>query len=254
MKTFYRRMLDGRQRYAHRIAWILAVIVIVGFIVGHAVPPLTHAIIDSQALNVIILFLLLDVSVALSDVVRSQRGIRVSRDQPADTDELMKRLSELSIRDADMLEYSAVTVEEIIRHLKNCGCRLRILVKHPDAVAKSQRFRILQSLDQYYNLILDDYEGKAEIRCYREPASLRGRRFGGSLINIGWYTPDVARPGLGVRGHTNPVITADLSTPEGENLLRMFNGLFDALWTSQTTESAREVLDRTDWNAPGAPS
>jgi hypothetical protein len=248
MKTTYHKILDARQRYAHWIALVLGGIVILGFILGHAIPPLTHALIESQALNVIILIVLLDISVALADVVRAQRGIEIARDQPADTDLLLDRLAELRVRDADLLEYSAVTVEEIVRRLKSSGCRLRILVKHPDTVAGHQRLRILGSLQQYFSLVLDDYRDKAEIRCYREQASLRGRRFGGSVINVGWYTPDIAAPGLSVRGHTNPLITADLSTPEGQHLLRMFSGLFEALWDAPTTEDGREVLGRVNWD------
>jgi hypothetical protein len=44
------------------------------------------------------------------------------------------------------------------------------------------------------------------------------------------------------------LITADLSTPEGQHILRMFNGLFEALWTAPTTEDARLVLARTNWD------
>lgn len=83
-----------------------------------------------------------------------------------------------------------------------------------------------------------------EVRCYKQTASLRGRKIGNSLISISWFTygtqriertniPEMlkqARRPYDLEGHTNVLINASLSSTEGRILEGMFDRVFDDLW------------------------
>ena len=119
---------------------------------------------------------------------------------------------------------------------------MRLLVKHPETVVGIQRQRMLATLDTLYNSIFDNYTGSFEIRCYRLPFTLRGRRLGREVLELGWLTPDIQRQTA--YGHANPLILVDLSTKRNEHLQMFFDRTFNDYWKDDKTEDGRAVLGR----------
>ena len=117
---------------------------------------------------------------------------------------------------------------------------MRLLIKHPATINGLQQQRMITTLDTLYNSIFDNYDGKLEIRCYRAPYSLRARRVGDDMLEIGWLTPDIRREMA--YGHSNPSFIVDISRPENQNFLEFFNRSFSELWDAADTEDGREVL------------
>ena len=242
MKTLYRKLIDLRQRYAKGLALAIGLIAVVVFVLGQAISSVEDWMVDSNAMTLLIVLLVLDISYALSQIAL-RRQITVSRDQDEDRTELLELIKNRRISDADLLEYSTAEARGIIKALRERQCRMRILVKHPESVAADiQKHRITDQVRLLMAHELHNYDA-ASIRFYRSPASIRGRRLGGAYVNLGWYTPNLDAPDFEVLGHTNPLITADLATREGQNLLRMFQGLFDRLW--KEAEDAEAVIERS---------
>ena len=173
--------------------------------------------------------------------------VRVSKDQEVDNELLRAEIERQPPSRADLLEFSTQSVRPVIRALARGANELRILVKHPDSVGPAQRTRIIDGLTQLERL-LRGYRGDVKIRCYRQWVSLRGRKLDDSLINIGWYTPELDEHGQAtateVVGDTNPLVTSALQTEEGQHLQRMFDEVFEGLWRSAEHDDAREVLGR----------
>jgi hypothetical protein len=249
MKTFYRKLIDLRQRYAKEVAIALGLLAILAFLLAQVIPDIEQWMLKSNALTLLIFLLVLDISYVLSQLVLRPQ-ITVSRDQDDDQTEFLKLCKNSRIDRADLLEFSTAEAGAIIRALKERQCPMRILVKHPDSVQEDDaKERVIQTVWRLIEHTLDDCP-KASIRCYRQPASIRGRRLGNAYLNLSWYTPDLKTPQFETRGHTNPLITVDLATLEGQYLLRMFEGLFDRLWTSKYTEDAKAVMDHMKQSKP----
>jgi hypothetical protein len=243
MKTLYRKIIELRQRYAKVVAIAIGLIAVVAFLLAQAIPDVKDWMLDSNALTLLIFLLVLDISYALSQIAL-RRQITVSRDQDEDRSEFLELCKDSRIDDADLLEYSTAEAREFIQALRARQCRMRILVKHPESVAEVlQQQKIVIHVQTLMKQVLNKYEA-ASIRFYRQPASIRGRRLGKAYVNLSWYTPDLDTPELEVLGHTNPLITVDLASREGQHLCRMFQGLFDRLWDSPSTEDAEAVIER----------
>ena len=76
------------------------------------------------------------------------------------------------------------------------------------------------------------------IRCYRQPASLRGRNFDNRYVAFGWYTYDrrsARQDTQQIWGAENPVIIASATDDYGVKLRKMYNGIFDRLWREAAT-------------------
>jgi hypothetical protein len=245
MKTIARSLKDFQQAHAPTVVAGVGIVIGVwlalakGF--GWADEPFTR----TDVVVALTFFLVLDIAYVISNSLRPS-GVRVSRDQDTDIGELTRLLEELKInRDwtADLLEHSAFNALDLIKFLKKHRCRMRILIKHPDTVAGSKsEERIRTNLNNLLGAVLANNPDRYEIRCYRSPASVRGRLIGRRVINIGWYTPNLVDPELDVLGDTNPIITAQLGTTEGNNLARMFEGVFRLLWDDAVP--AERVVDQ----------
>jgi hypothetical protein len=243
MKTIWGKLNDLRQRHAKVVALAIGLLAVIVFLLGQAIPDVEDWMVDSNAMTLLIVLLVLDISYALSQIAL-RRQITISRDQDEDRTEVLELIKNSRIDEADLLEYSTAEALAIIKALKERQCRMRILVKHPESVlGDTQRDRIITQVKVLMARDLHNYDD-ASIKFYRQPASIRGRRLGGAYVNLSWYTPNLDAPDLEVLGDTNPLITADLTTREGRNLLRMFQGLFDRLWDAEGTEDAKAVLER----------
>jgi hypothetical protein len=231
-----------REKYWRRISVTIIVVCWALFIVGSQIDAVSSAFINSGALQLLILTVLLEMSFSASRQPHSAVKV-ASRDSDVGAT-LVSDIRDKHIAQADLLEFSGVAVEDLIRALATKGCRVRLLVKHPDSVGAFQKRRIISNLEALYGR---DYIDRVEIRCYTFPASLRGRKLGSELINLGWYTPFIENGSLAryeVMGHDNALVTAPLSSREGEGLAAMFQLTFDALWSANGTEDGRTVVDR----------
>ncbi|HSW58267.1 MAG TPA: hypothetical protein VLH15_07685, partial [Dehalococcoidales bacterium] len=91
-------------------------------------------------------------------------------------------------------------------------------------------------------------DGILKIKCYNQRASLRGRKFDNTLIELGWYTydydPEYAEYGKNqMWGHNNPLIVAHLKN-EGQYLGKMFDRVFDSLWNDTSNPSLLDVCTK----------
>jgi hypothetical protein len=240
--TRYARLRLFWQDNQRSITRTTAVIVLAMFGVGQFIPAVMDLLISKGVIAMLTLVVLLDLS---GGIASAQAGgaLDVSPDQDGDTPRTLALLQAQPVRKADLLEYSAASVEALLVELKRQRAEIRLLIRHPDNVGAHQRTRILGQITTLNSLVCDDYD-RAEVRCYRPFSGLRGRRFGDRFIAVGWYTPDL-RTKLEVRGHTNPVITARLDSPEGKHLARMFDDLFNGLWEAPDTEDAMKILERS---------
>jgi hypothetical protein len=194
-----------------------------------------------------------EMSVAISRLISLRPRVDVARNEKENLELLKPHISKRTIRRVDMLEYSAASVYGLIAELVTRGASLRILIKHPDTVGPSQRDRILMSIDQLERFVLKDHPGRVEIRCYKAAASLRGRRIDNVLVDVGWYTPDISREGVAdkmeIVGHANPLVMCTAATEEGQNLLAMFDQVFESLWESARDHDVSVVTRRHEQRA-----
>lgn len=235
LKSFW----QGNQRAIVRTVLVIGLAM---FTVGQFIPAIQDLLIAKGVIAMLTLVVLLDLSVTVSSAIGGN-GIDVSSDQDRDTPRTLAFLQSHPVRRADLLEYSSVSVEPLLVELKRQRAQIRLLIRHPDDVGAHQRARIIGQIRALKSIVCEDND-RAEVRCYRPFSSLRGRRFGDRIISVGWYTPDL-RTKLEIRGHTNPIVTVPLSTPEGQDLARMFDDLFIGLWEAPGTEDAMAVLERT---------
>lgn len=128
---------------------------------------------------------------------------------------------------ADLLEYAGMWASSTLASLKASGCKIRLLVQHPDFVDnKFQKQRIRHSINALA-VTFKSYKD-VEIRAYRVHGSLRARKFGDALMCVGWFTYTYQRQG--VTGHDNPIIIAPISGDTGKSLKVMFDRVFEELW------------------------
>jgi len=103
----------------------------------------------------------------------------------------------------------------------------------------------LEGLSHTTHLDADNVnEGVLRIKCYREPASLRGSNYDGKYITLGWYTYDRkirSRQTDQLWGAENSVIIAPCSDEDGTKLKDWFNSVFDSLW--EQAESLKDAVD-----------
>lgn len=146
---------------------------------------------------------------------------------------LSKELAGLPPTTADLIEFSGDTVQQLIVELTGAGTRVRLLLKHPDSVGRAQREKIIWSY-QYLKEHTSLQPESLQVKFYRVPATIRGRRLDERLLNVGWYTPDISPDGRvsdwEILGDLNPTITSDPGTSEGRALDEMFTRTFDGLW------------------------
>ncbi len=240
-KTILGRFTTFRDQYRVHASATLAVLAALTFIAAEIVPAVQQFVFASGLIQYVTLMVLLDLAIS---VYLQQRppATRLVRNQDESMPRLIEAVAHCRTDGADLLEYAGATTLPLIRAIRREGVSMRMLVKHPETVAGIQKQRMITTLDTLYNSIFDDYQGSFEIRCYRLPFTLRGRRLGKEVLELGWLTPDVRRQMA--YGHANPSLIADLSTRSNEYLRIFFDRTFEELWKDDGTEDGRAVLER----------
>src|SRR5262249_5476347 len=119
-------------------------VVLAAVIVGWQGDAGKNALGGSGGLLLLVLAFVTEVSVILSRLVSVRPGVDVARDGEEKHDLLKTYFSARPARQADLLEYSAYSVLNLIEELAKRGATLRILIKHPATVGQNQRQKILQ--------------------------------------------------------------------------------------------------------------
>jgi hypothetical protein len=198
-----------------------------------------------QAENLLIVVLLALVGEVLTTVVELKRrtvskSVRVFPLQEQALYDLMEFIQNKKPTNIDLIEVSTTTIDSFLESLKHAGCQIRLLMQNPScAINDFQKDRIHQRLLDLTTITLEGYK-QCEIRLYAVPCSIRGRLIGEDIVSLGWYTYSTDK--WGVHGHDNPLITADVETPEGHALHKMFVRAFTWLWEDPKTITLDEYL------------
>lgn len=240
-KTLIGRFNALRDRYRLHTSIALAVLAALTFIAAEIVPAIQDYILTSGLLQYVTLIVLLDLATSVYLLQRPQ-ATRLARNQDESMPTLLEACPHCRGDGVDLIEYASATTLPLIRAIRREGVPMRLLIQHPENIVGLQKHRSITTLDTIYNSIFDDYQGSFEIRCYKLPYTLRGRRLGKTVLELGWLTPDVKRQTA--YGHGNPCIIADLSISSNQHLLVFFERTFETLWNHTETEDGRAVLER----------
>ncbi len=241
-KTLIDRFRSLRDRYHTQTSVVLAVIAIIAFILAQLIPAVEEYIIKTGFIQFLILIVVLDLAVSIH-IFQRPTTTSLARNQDETMPMLVDAVSHCRTDGVDLLEYAGYTTLPLIRAIQREGAPLRMLVKHPDTITGPQKQRNIVTLETIYNSVYaNSTNSSLEIRCYRFPYTLRGRRIGKVLLELGWLTPDIPRNTA--YGHGNPSVLVDLSASQNTHLLVFFNRTFDDLWTASDTEDGRAVLNR----------
>lgn len=240
-KTLVGRFKAFRERYRVQTSATIAVLVILAFIAAELEESIQQYILTSGLLQYLTLMFVADLAASVYSVLHPP-ATRIMFNQDDSMARLIESLSKCRNQSVDLLEYAGFTTLPLIRAICREGLPMRLLVKHPETVEGHQRQRNITTLDTLYNSVFEDYKGTIEIRCYRLQYSLRGRRLGDEILELGWLTPDVK--GKTAFGHGNPSLIVDLSKRNNEHLRIFFEKTFETLWNDEGTEDGHALLKR----------
>jgi hypothetical protein len=240
-QTLFSKANALRERYRIHVSATLAVLVLVTFFVAREITTVQKFLVDSGLIQYLTLIVLLDLAISVYRL-QSPGVCRLMRNQDEAMPRLLDAVASCRGEGADLLEYAGMTTLPLIRAIRRECVPLRMLVKHPETIEGMQKQIMITTLDALYNAVFAGYDGACEIRCYRLPFTLRGRRLGKEVLELGWLTPDAKRQTA--YGHGNPSIIAELSTTRNDHLRVFFEKTFNELWTNSGTEDGRAVLAR----------
>lgn len=240
-KTFISRFNDFRDRHRIHALATFAVFVTLLIIVSEIVPAIKEIITNRDVIQYVMLIVLIDLATVIYTSQRPETT-SLAKNQDEAMQKLIETVALCKSDSVDLLEYAGATTLPLIRAIRREAVSVRILVKHPETIIGTQSKRNIMTLDTLYNSVFDNYEGKFEIRCYRLPYSLRARRLGKELLELGWLTPDDKHKTT--YGHGNPSVLVDLSTRRNQYLQTFFDKTFTDLWNHEETEDGLAVLKR----------
>ena len=241
MKTMLGKFNAFRDRHRIHTFATLAVLATLTFIAVETVPAVHKFVFTSGILQFVTFIVLLDLAVSVY-LMQRPPATEIARNQDESMPRLLEAVPRCRTDSVDLLEYAGATTLPLIRAIRREGVPVRMLVKHLETIEGLQKQRNITALDTICNSIFENYQGSFEIRCYRLPYTLRGRRLGKELLELGWLTPDPKRQMA--FGHANPSLIADLSNRNNEHLRDFFERTFETLWNDQGTENALTVLER----------
>jgi hypothetical protein len=236
--------------YRKQALVVIGVIAIGTLIAEQVVPEVQNFLQQRDIVAFVTLILVLDLAGMDYSARDKDDGVQASKNQDESLPILISQVKDCRRANIDLLEYAAATTLPLIREIYREGVPVRILIKHPDTVVGLQRQRLIATVDTIYNSIFENDHGKLEIRCYRQPYSLRARRLGDDFLELGWLTPDIKR--RMAYGHANPSLLINLRMPENAHFRAFFERTFSDLWDASDTESGLEVLAAIQ-NEEGSP-
>lgn len=180
--------------------------------------------------------------------IGKEHRIEIFGNESEAEDRLKEIIANTKIEEAKFLEYSAASpsVVNLLKSIINSGDAksIRLLLYHPRKIepprdnvrTHRQINRILSNLENLSDTTYQDDNPDVvlRIKCYEEPASLRGRNFNNKYVALGWYTYDhkKKRRGDQIWGAENPLIVArGNERGGGEEMKNMFNIVFEDFWS-----------------------
>lgn len=239
--TFTSRFTAFRDQHRVHVSGALAVIATLTLMASEIFPKVHDIVQKNQVIEYVILFVVLDLAVSIH-LLKGHGAAHLARNQDESLTHLIEAVHHCRTGGVDLLEYAGSTTLPLIRAIQREGVPMRMLVKHPDTVAGLQRQRMITTLDTLFNSIFENHQSYFEVRCYRMPFCVRGRRLGQEVLELGWLTPDTKRQTA--YGHSNPSVVVDLSTKSSDFVREFFERTFEDLWKADDTEDARVVLQR----------
>ena len=164
-------------------------------------------------------------------------------------EDMMASLTQSKVTKAQLLEFSTYSIHtNLLESLVGKRYKIQLLLSHPESAPNIYQRETVEKYLRELMLLREQYSRKQDfqIKCYKERASFRGRKIGNSLISLSWFTygtqriektnlPEsekARRRPQDLEGHTNMIINAELSTPEGKIFEEMFDRVFSDLWSS----------------------
>lgn len=240
--TFLSRIVAFKNKHWKHIAYALLIIVLVLSIIVESSDKFKEWL-SVNELIFIYLYLILMVAVDISITINSNKNnsIEIKEKQDKSIPVLIDYVQKCkSSETCDLLEYAGQTSLPLIREINDKGNRIRILIQHPDNLTGNQKLLSITNLNTLYNTIFYD-STKFEIRCYRQPYTLKGRKIGNKILELGWLTPNIKNQTA--FGHGNPSILIDLSVRKNDCFLVFFEKTFNDLWNDSQTEDGKTVLN-----------
>jgi hypothetical protein len=216
------------------VGTILITLVITLYIISQFVPDVNQWIITRGFFNVLLIALIIDLLHRVVDLKGAPPNTEIFDDQQKMLTEIQTFIEKKRPETCDLLEYSTSSIRTLLGELRRANVRIRLLMCHPDqAVTDFERRAIQLGID---NIRRDfkDYR-RIKVKLYTTPASLRGRNFGGKLINVGWYLYSHTDGKINISGHDNAMVLSDADTPQGQKLKLMFTQAFEVLWNDPET-------------------
>ena len=122
-------------------------------------------------------------------------------------------------------------VNSLLEDLRRQQTEVRLLLCDPSAACNEwQKHRIEACIATLADVTFKGYS-KVEVRCYKVPASVRGRKIDDQL-NVGWYF--YGHDLYGVQG-TNTMITLRTENHDGKLFEFLFDQTFDLMWNHPQT-------------------
>jgi hypothetical protein len=230
----FRRLDRWIDQHVATIGSVLIILVIIVYLVSEFVPDVGQWIITRGFFNVLLIALIVDLLHRMIELKGPTPGTEVFGDQQQTLPEIQKFVEKWRPETCDLLEYSTSSTRILLQELKRANVRIRLLMCHPDyAASPHERSTIEVGIDN----VRRDFKGykRMTVKLYTTPASLRGRNFGGKLINVGWYLYSHNDGELNLSGHDNAMVLSDAGTPEGQKLKQMFTQAFEALWNDRAS-------------------
>jgi hypothetical protein len=240
-KSFLKWFNELRDRYRIQYSVTLAVLASLTFILTKLIPPFKNFINEHNIIPYATFLILIDLAITIYTIQRPP-CTTLAENQDESMQNLIDAVKDGKTESIDLLEYAGATTLPLIRAIQRKGTQFRLLVKHPETLSGVQKSRSITTLDTFYNSVFSNNENNFEIRCYRLPFTLKGRRIGMEILEIGWLTPDMK--GESAYGHENPSILIDLKVRENEYLLSFFTKTFNDYWFDKNTENGFDVLQK----------
>jgi hypothetical protein len=228
--------------FRRAVVGILFAAVVAAFVLSAFVKQIDRmaGIAIASAGSLALLGILLDRVAALT----SAAEVRVAGEEAEARTDQESFIRERLPRRVRMCEYSAQSVVALLDTMSKSGATtcVQLLICHPLKAwgDYQEEKRVVPGIARLPRHVpLRDVERVGlRIRCYSVPGGLRGRNYNDELIVAGWYTyqrrsdiPDRRQ----IWGHNNALLLAPTSHPEGRVLRKMFNDVFDRMWSQSVT-------------------
>jgi len=213
------------------VAVFLALVAGLAFVIASSLVPSKYQNIAQDFypfLVLVILMGLVSYVIGIKSKLEEQHETEIYLDEIRASQYIQNYISIEKPRKVDLLEYAGHWANSNLALLKTFDCKLRLLIKNPNFENNEfQKKRIQDSIRAL--AIMFEFYNDMEIRAYRVNASLRARKFGDTLLCMGWFTHTYHE--RGIIGHENPMIITSLHGNRGRNLELMFNRVFEECWS-----------------------